>query len=236
VPLDPRWQQSLLRFARQGFAHILDGADHLLFLLCLVVPFRRELRTLVWIVTAFTVGHSVTLLGAAYGAAPTALWFPPLIEVLIAVSILTMAIENVFGAGLRWRWLLALAFGLVHGFGFAFGLQEMLQFAGTHLVASLLAFNAGVELGQLLVLIVLVPALHFLFKKVPERIGTIVLSLLMGHTAWHWMLERWERLSRFPWPMLDAASLASAMRWLMGLLVLAGLAWLASEAVKRKRR
>jgi hypothetical protein len=235
VRLDPRWHQAALRFVKAGFVHILDGTDHLLFLLCLVIPFRR-LLPLAAIVTAFTVAHSITLIATALGWGPDGLWFPPLIELLIAVSILYMAVENLFGVRLQWRWILALVFGLVHGFGFAFGLQELLQFAGTHLVTSLLAFNVGVELGQLLVLIVLVPVLHFLFGKIPERTGILLLSALAGHTAWHWATERWERLSKFPWPSFDAASLASAMRWLMALLVLAALGWLASEALKRKRK
>ena len=82
-----------------GFRHILDGTDHLLFLLCLVIPFRR-LRPLVMIVTAFTVAHSITLIASASGFAPDALWFPPLIETLIAVSIVYMALENIVYAAL----------------------------------------------------------------------------------------------------------------------------------------
>jgi hypothetical protein len=235
VRLDPRWHQAALRFVQSGFLHILDGTDHLLFLLCLVIPFRR-LLPLAAIVTAFTVAHSITLIGAALGYGPSALWFPVLIEVLIALSILYMAIENVFGPKLQRRWIVAFAFGLVHGFGFAYGLQELLQFAGSHLVSSLLAFNVGVELGQLSVLAILVPLLSFIFHHLNERIATIILSILIGHTAWHWMLERGERLGKFPWPSLDAASLAGAIRWLMALLILAGLAWLVREAIQRRRK
>ncbi|HZN28305.1 MAG TPA: HupE/UreJ family protein, partial [Xanthobacteraceae bacterium] len=83
IRLDPRWHQAALRFVVDGFWHILQGADHLLFLACLVIPFRR-LRPLVIIVTAFTVGHSISLIAAAFGFVPDALWFPPLIETLIA--------------------------------------------------------------------------------------------------------------------------------------------------------
>jgi hypothetical protein len=235
VRLDPRWHQAALRFVQSGFLHILDGTDHLLFLLCLVIPFRR-LLPLAAIVTAFTVAHSITLIGAALGYGPSALWFPVLIEVLIALSILYMAIENVFGPKLQRRWIVAFAFGLVHGFGFAYGLQELLQFAGSHLVSSLLAFNVGVELGQLSVLAILVPLLSFIFHHLNERIATIILSILIGHTAWHWLLERGERLSRFPWPSFDAAAIAGAIRWLMALLILAGLAWLVREAIQRRRK
>lgn len=199
VALDPRWHQSMLRFVVLGFEHILDGADHLLFLLCLVVPFRRQLRALVWIVTAFTAGHSVTLIASAYGVAPTGLWFPPLVETLIALSIVYMAIENVVLANPRSRWPLAFGFGLVHGFGFSFALQNTLQFAGDHVLTSLLSFNIGIELGQLLVLVLLVPALNLLFRYVPERAGSIVLAVIVGHTAWHWLLERFAALRAFDW-------------------------------------
>ena len=234
VRLDPRWHQAALRFVGDGFLHILEGADHLLFLLCLVVPFRR-LGQLVWIVTSFTVAHSVTLIGSAYGLGPGALWFPPLIETLIAISILYMAVENVVGSSVGRRWIVTFAFGLVHGFAFSYALRDSLQFAGSHLLVSLLAFNVGIELGQLLVLALLVPSLELLFRfAIAERLGTIILSLVAGHTAWHWMTERAERLSRFPWPSPTAAQLASAVRWLMLALVVAGAAWLVRGALRRR--
>ena len=236
VRLDPRWHQAALRFVESGFLHILDGKDHLLFILCLVIPFRR-LSTLALIVTAFTVAHSITLIAAAFGAAPGGLWFPPLVETLIAVSIVYMALENIVGSNLRRRWLIACAFGLVHGFGFSFALRETLQFAGSHLLTALLSFNLGVELGQLLVLVLLVPLLDFAFRHIlPERISIIIISALVAHTGWHWMLERGERLSQFPWPAPDAATLASAMRWLMGALILAALVWLLRARGGRKRK
>jgi hypothetical protein len=232
VRLDPRWFQAALAFVKLGFLHILDGTDHLLFLLCVVIPFRR-LGPLVVIVTSFTVAHSITLIASAYGFAPSALWFPPLIEMLIAVSIVYMALENIVGSNVQRRWMITFAFGLVHGFGFSFALRETLQFAGTHLVTALFAFNVGVELGQLLVIVVLVPALGLLFRFVPERIGTIVLSALVAHTAWHWMLERGERLSRFPRPALDADFLVSAIRWLISIVILGSVIWIVNVALRR---
>ena len=232
VRLDPSWAQAAARFVETGFLHILDGIDHLLFLLCLVVPFRR-LGQLVWIVTSFTVAHSITLIASAYGLGPDRLWFPPLVEALIAVSILYMALENVLGSSMRRRWIVTFGFGLVHGFAFSYALRESLQFAGSHLLTSLLAFNVGIELGQLLVLALLVPALVLLFRVLPERAGTIILSLLVGHTAWHWLTERAEVLRRFPWTAPDAAELAAVVRWLMLLVVVAALAWLARGALGR---
>jgi hypothetical protein len=190
IRLDPSWHQAAYRFVRAGFTHMLDGLDHLLFLLCLVIPVRR-IRPLVAVVTAFTVAHSITLIASAVGLTPGALWFPPLVETLIALSIVYMAFENIVGAKLAHRWKFAFVFGLVHGFGFSFALRESMQFAGTHLVSALLAFNVGVELGQLLVVALAVPALALLFRYVVRpRPGRSSCPRLVAHSAWHWMTER----------------------------------------------
>ena len=237
VPLDPRWHQAAWRFLALGFEHILDGTDHLLFLACLVIPFRR-LRELALIVTAFTIAHSVTLIASAYGLAPGALWFPPLVETLIAASIVFMAIENIAAAhSTRRRWLMAFAFGLIHGFGFSFALRDSLQFAGSHLTASLLAFNLGVELGQLLVVALLVPLAALTFRYViPERTGTIIASAFIAHTAWHWMTERLDilRQFRFTSPHWDAPTLAASFRWLLILWLAAGLLYLVMRLLRSK--
>ena len=229
LPLDPSWWQAVWRFVRLGFLHILDGIDHLLFLFCLVIPLR-ELRPLVWIVTAFTIAHSITLIASAFGLAPDTLWFPPLVETLIAISILYMALENIVGTTRR-RWAFAFGFGLVHGFGFSFALRETLQFAGSHMLTSLFAFNAGVELGQLFVLALLVPALVGLFRLgFPERAGAIILSALAAHAAWHWTEERSLVLSEFDWAwLLDSKTLLWAAAGTV--LVIAG-----GVIVRRTRR
>lgn len=228
VRLDPRWFQAASRFVVDGFFHILGGVDHLLFLLCLVIPFRR-LGALVVIVTSFTVAHSVTLIASAYDMAPSALWFPPLVETLIAASIVYMALENIVSPALHRRWVVTFAFGLVHGFGFSFALRDSLQLAGSHVLTSLLSFNVGVELGQLVVLVLAVPALDALFRfGVAERIGTIVLSAFVAHTGWHWMTERGSLLAqyRFEWPVFDFALLDLLLRWAMVAVALAAVAWL----------
>lgn len=227
VPLDPHWYQAALRFTALGFTHILDGFDHLLFLLCLVIPFR-QIRALIAVVTAFTVAHSITLIASAFGLAPDTLWFPPLVETLIAASIVYMALENIIGAQLHRRWLITFGFGLIHGFGFSFALRETLQFGGTHLLTSLLAFNVGVELGQILVLLLLIPALALLYRfGVRERMATIILSVLVAHTGWHWMTDRAAVLSQYDmvWPTLDLSLLLSATGWLLLIMALAGLSW-----------
>ena len=243
IRLDPRWHQAALRFVQLGFDHILTGTDHLLFLFCLVIPIRR-IKPLVIVITAFTVAHSMTLIAAALNAGPTGSWFPPLIETLIAASIVYMALENiVFSAappdGARRRiptWTIAFAFGLVHGCGFSFALRESLQFAGSHLLTSLLSFNVGVELGQLAILAVMVAALAVLFRFViAERLGTIVLSALIAHTAWHWTGERLDRLRQFPWPTVELATIATLIRGLTILVAIAAATWIIVTMVSRRR-
>jgi hypothetical protein len=146
----------LLAFIQLGFRHITDLAalDHILFLFALAAIYRgRDWRDLLWVVSAFTVGHSITLALAATGALrlPTAL-----IEFLIPVTILVTGLENLMvrrrdqallGGG--YRPVFAGAFGLVHGAGFANYLQSL--FVGS-IVVPLLGFNVGIELGQLVVL------------------------------------------------------------------------------------
>ena len=227
VRLDPRWHQAAWRFIVLGFEHILDGVDHLLFLLCLVVPIR-SFRALVPIVTSFTIAHSITLIASALGLAPAALWFPPLIETLIALSIVFMAFENIIGSDLSKRWMVAFGFGLVHGFGFSFALSESLQFAGAHLLTSLLSFNIGVEFGQLFVLVITVPLLRLLFKRwLPVTAGVVAVSAILAHTGWHWMLERGGALLEYDFviPVMNAALGATVLRWIMLGLIIVGALW-----------
>jgi hypothetical protein len=237
VRLDPRWHQAAARFAALGFGHILDGVDHLLFVLCLVIPLRR-LRAVAGVVTAFTAAHSITLAASALGLAPTALWFPPLVEVLVALSIVYMACENVLGARLERRWAVAFGFGLVHGFAFSSALGASMQFAGAHLATALLAFNLGIEAGQLLVVALAVPALGLLFRRVPERAATILLSALVGHTAWHWLLARGAELRQFrvSAPTFDRAFLEGSARAAAIAAVVAAALWAASAVADRQAR
>jgi len=235
VELDPRWHQAALRFIEMGFLHILEGIDHLLFLFCLVIPLR-SIRSLIPVITSFTIAHSITLISSAFGMAPDVLWFPPLIETLIALSILYMAFENIVGAKLEHRWVVTFGFGLIHGFGFSFLFSETLQFAGGHLFSSLLAFNVGVELGQLMVLLLVIPVLNLLFKYlVDERIGSILLSALLAHSAWHWMVDRGGQLGQFSFqaPVVDALFFAALMRWVMLLIVVLGIGWCMYELFRR---
>ena len=228
VSLDPSWFQASWRFIVMGFHHILDGTDHILFLLCLVIPFRN-LRALFPVITAFTVAHSITLISSLFGVVPSALWFPPLIETLIAVSIVYMAFENIIGFKQENRWIVTFCFGLIHGFGFSFLLTESMQFAGGHLLTALLSFNIGVEFGQMLVLCIVVPLLILIFRYfVAERMGVIILSALVAHSAWHWMAERWTTLMAYEisLPVINRAFYVSLTQWGILLIVAIATLWL----------
>ena len=201
----------LVAFATLGFRHITDprGADHIVFLLALAAIYRfRDWRECVWVVTAFTVGHSVTLALAVTGALnlPTAL-----IEFLIPVTILATALENLIVRdrataiwGRRYRPVFAGLFGLVHGAGFANYLRSLFV---DHLAAPLLGFNIGLEAGQLIVIalaFITFAALDDVIGRVMAaarrdpadravRVRTLAVSTLVMSVAARWMLER------FPW-------------------------------------
>lgn len=234
VTLDPPWYEASFGFIKLGIGHILSGVDHLLFLLCLIIPFRR-IRSLIPVITAFTVGHSVTLIGTAYGLAPPGRWFPPFVETMIAVSIVYMALENIVNANLQRRWIIAGLFGLVHGFGFADVLGQQLQFAGSNLLVALFSFNVGIEIGQLLVLCAFVPALALLLRgPMAGRMGIIVLSALVAHTAWHWMIERGDVLWQIPWPEPTPGGLMILSRWVVAVVCAIGAATFLAKWLDRK--
>jgi HupE / UreJ protein len=188
-----------LRFLRLGVLHIFTGYDHVAFLIGLLL-LGGSFRTLVKIVTSFTLAHSITLALAALDIlAPP----PRLIEPLIAASIVFVAAENLWAlrsrgegreaeaaAALRHRWMLTFAFGLVHGFGFASALRELhLPRAG--LAASLVTFNLGVEVGQVCIVAVALPLLALLRRKrwfVPA--GVRALSGAVGAAGLFWLVQR----------------------------------------------
>jgi mono/diheme cytochrome c family protein len=237
VRVDPRWWHAAWMFTQEGVHHLLLGYDHLLFLLCLVLPFR-QLRPLIGIVSAFTVAHSLTLVASALGFAPDVAWFPPFVEVVIAASIVLMAVGNLLRPQLERRWVLAFVFGLVHGFGFSSALRDSLQFAGPHLLTSLLAFNVGVEVAQVAVLLVAVPVLDRLFTRIPERAAIVVASAFVAHEAWHWTQERYAVLDSYPltMPVFDVSLAVLIVRALMALLVLVGALWAVQGLMARLQR
>jgi len=237
LSLDPGAWEVLGRFLLTGFEHVLDGMDHLLFVFVLVIPLTG-FRPLLVVVTAFTLAHSLTLAASMFELVPSGLWFPPLVELLIAASIVWMALENLLKSSFSRRWLIAFGFGLVHGFGFSFALRDTLQLAGDHVFAALAGFNLGIELAQLLLLAVLIAFLRLLLRWLPVKGLTVVLSVLVAHTAWHWLTERWEVLSlhSIVLPDLDLALLIGAMRWGMLFLGAAFVIWLLRGPFERWSR
>jgi hypothetical protein len=245
VRLDPEWHQTARTFAGLGFRYLINGIDSLLFLLCLVVPFRK-LRELVAIVGAFAAAHSITFIASAFGMAPAVSWFPPLVVALVAISILYAAVDNVIALGnatgpslaaFSRRWMTAFAFGLAHGFAFSTSVGQTLQFAGSHMVTAVLSFNAGIELAQLVVLALVIPVVSLLFRfVVSERLGTIIVSALAAHVGWHWLTARVSQLWKyqFTMPDLTPAFFADVLRWLMLVVAVAGVWCLGSLVVKSR--
>jgi hydrogenase/urease accessory protein HupE len=172
-----------------GVEHIFTGYDHLAFLfgLLLVAGWTRlsdGLRYVIGVVTAFTVAHSITLVSAGLGwlRLPTTV-----VEPAIALSIAYVAVENLAVRQPRGRWLLTFAFGLVHGFGFASVLRDI-GLPPRGLVLSLLSFNFGVELGQLVVVTLVAPLLWLLRTRQKQvRVGGSILLLALSTL---WFFER----------------------------------------------
>jgi hydrogenase/urease accessory protein HupE len=182
----PKRRVTAFGFLRMGVEHILTGYDHLVFLLGLVLVGGR-VRSLVAVVTAFTVAHSVTLAIAALGA-----WAPPsrVVEPLIALSIAYVGIENFFVKSAENRWRITFPFGLVHGFGFAGALREI-ALPRADVPSALVCFNVGVEAGQLAVLAVALPLVFYLRTRSWFSMrGIGALSGAVALAGVFWFVER----------------------------------------------
>ncbi len=170
---------AVVTFIKEGVRHILGGSDHVLFVLCLVLG-AAQIRNLVWRVTGFTIGHTVTLTAGFFGFVPSGAWFIPAVEIGIALSIIYAAAIAVLprseqNGGERNLFVVTCAIGLLHGLGFSFVLHEILQIDSPDIWQSLLAFNVGVEIGQLSIIVIAWP----LFRLVNH----------MSERTWH--IGRW---------------------------------------------
>ncbi|ODG91018.1 MULTISPECIES: HupE/UreJ family protein [Bacillaceae] len=181
----PNISAVLWKYFKLGIEHILSGYDHLLFLLSLVLIATR-LKDALKIVTAFTIAHSVTLFLVATGRIHV---IPYWVESLIALTICYVAVENIFVQKAKWRWLLTAIFGLIHGMGFAGALAET-GLPKSNQLGSLLTFNLGVEVGQLMVLCLLLPFLLLLRRFPWYRKMVVSMSCLIFVLAFYWFIQR----------------------------------------------
>ncbi|MFM5953292.1 MAG: HupE/UreJ family protein [Novosphingobium sp.] len=176
-----------------GVIHILEGYDHLLFVIALVLLIGRPL-TVIKAATAFTVAHSITLIGSTLGLVGLA---QAPVEALIALSIVFLAVEIVKqdpanpNLAERAPWIVAFLFGLIHGFGFAGALREIGLPEGD-LPTALLTFNLGVETGQLLIIAAVLGVIALIWRFAPQlqRPATITATYAIGITASFWFIER----------------------------------------------
>ena len=226
----------ILDMVGYGFRHVLDGADHLLFLLCLLLTapavavtgrWRRRtdpvptLRGVLGVVTSFTVGHSVTLIASALG------WIDvPVrpVEVLVALSVAVAAVHAIRPLVRHGENVIAGAFGLVHGLAFAAILAD-LGLDGSTSLLTLLAFNVGVELAQLVATALLFPPLYLLARTRYYPVVRTVGGAVALAAATGWILER---LVGFPNPLGPAEDAAIDNPWFVvaGFAALATAAWL----------
>lgn len=179
------WIDIFERFLVLGIEHILIGYDHILFLLALIIGATR-LWPLVKVVTAFTVAHSLTLGLAWFGfvTLPSSL-----VESLIALSVAIVAILNLIGGAIERRWAIAGAFGLIHGLGF-FGVLQALGPPADRPVATLLAFNLGVEIGQLAIVAATFLPLIWWSRQPWFRTSARMASIMILAVAAWWFAER----------------------------------------------
>jgi len=182
------FQKKFLIFTKSGFDHIIPkGLDHILFVLGLFFSYLN-FRPLLLQVTAFTIAHSITLILAGLG------WIQfqgAIVEALIALSIVWIAMENcVFKKPSKWRFLVVFVFGLLHGMGFAAVLSNY-GLPKNNFVSLLLAFNIGVEIGQLTILIIAFILTKILLNK-GDRIKKIRIpaSIIIGLIGVFWFVER----------------------------------------------
>ncbi len=187
-------------FIKEGVKHILEGLDHVLFVICLVLG-AMHFGPLLWRVTGFTIGHSITLSIGFFGFVPTAAWFVPAVETGIALSIIYVAVVAVapdFKPGYQQKkneWTVVAVTGLIgllHGLGFSFILQNILQVTSPNIWQSLLAFNLGVEIGQVLIVIasLFVFYLISLLGARASKINRYIVAGVCASTALYWVIER----------------------------------------------
>jgi hypothetical protein len=234
VALNPDRRQAALGFVLVGMQDFLADADCLLFIVCLMIPFRRA-RDFAAPYAAFVLANIISLAGTAFGFAQDSVWFAALAASVSAVLIFFLALGNIFGAHLQRRRLWTGLFGFVLGFEFARLLAGRLQFAGGHSQIALWFFAFGIDLGALLALALIFAGLGLILRGARAgRIGIIVLSAIVAHTSWHWMIDRVEVLWRMPWPPMTMAGFYHLTQWIFAVLLAVGAYILAAQRIERR--
>lgn len=185
----PAQSSRFVEFLLLGIRHILTGYDHLLFLFGLLIV-SRNARSAALLITCFTAAHSLTLALSTFNLVNLQSRF---VESAIAASIVYVGLENLYrGRNLDYRWLLTFLFGLVHGLGFASVLREMnVAQGGIKAVIPLVAFNSGVELGQLSIAVLVLPLIWKMRKHDTFfRIAVPACSLLIALAGGYWFFQR----------------------------------------------
>ena len=194
IPNEDSSMQVITTYTSLGIIHILEGFDHLLFVFALLL-IVKNIRQLIWTITAFTLAHSITLAGASLGY--LSLPQQP-VEAIIALSIVFLAMEvihkrrGITGIASKAPWIVAFAFGLLHGFGFAGALSEI-GLPENDVPLALLFFNVGVELGQL-IFVCVVLLISFVLKQLRQEFifekGQLVITYFIGGLSSFWLIER----------------------------------------------
>ncbi len=187
---------AVFTFIKEGVRHILEGLDHVLFVLCLVLG-AVQLKSLAWRVTGFTIGHSITLTAGFFGFVPSGAWFVPSVETGIALSIIYAAVIAImpargFAGSERNIFIVTCTIGLLHGLGFSFVLHKILQISSPDIWQSLLAFNVGVEIGQLTIILATWPVFRLIQRSSDNawRLGRIGLATACMAVAAVWTWQR----------------------------------------------
>jgi HupE/UreJ protein len=229
VALNPNRRQAALGFVLVGMQDFLANADCLLFIACLMIPFRRS-RDLAAPYAAFVLANLVSLAGTAFGFAPDSRWFGAFAASVSAVLIFFLALGNIFGAHLQRRRLWTGFFGFILGFEFARLLAERLQFAGAHSKIALWFFAFGIDLGALLAFALTFVGLALILRGARAgRIGIIVLSAIVAHASWHWMTDRLGVFWQMPWPSMTVSGFYHLAQWIFAVLLAAGAYTLAAQ-------
>lgn len=183
--------KAALGFVVEGIRHILQGTDHVLFVLCLTIG-ALGLGNLLWRITGFTVGHTITLIAGFFGFVPAGAWFVPAIETGIALSIIYAAAIALLKRGGGTTLIVTSLIGLLHGLGFSFVLHEILRVDAPNLWQSLLSFNLGVEVGQVAIVVLVWPLFWLLAKRgdTPATIARWIVALPCIVIAAIWSVER----------------------------------------------